>query len=197
MTQRSAERTLPSDALRAQLRIELVDVQPRVWRRVLVPQTVTLAKLHAIVQRTMGWTDSHLHLFEADGQRYGVPDPDWDDLEPVINERRVRLQTLLEAGVRQFVYRYDFGDDWEHTVDVEAIVGPDDPELPPIVCTAGENACPPEDVGGSPGYERFLEALGNPMHEEHLQMRLWAGCPFDPAALDRNAINRRLARIKV
>jgi Plasmid pRiA4b ORF-3-like protein len=183
--------------MRAQLRVELVDVRPHIWRRVLVPQSVTLAKLHAILQRTMGWTDSHLHLFEIAGQRFGVPDPDWDLDDRVIDERRVRLQTLLEGGARTFVYRYDFGDDWEHAVSVEDIVAPDDPELPPVVCTAGENACPPEDVGGAPGYERFLEALADPAHEEHVQMRLWSGCPFDPAAFDRNATNRLLARVKL
>lgn len=182
--------------MRAQLRIELRWVKPLVWRRVLVPETITLAKLHSVLQWTMGWTNSHLHEFEIARRRYGVPDPEWElGGEPLTDERRVRLQPLLEAGLRRFTYLYDFGDSWEHVVKVEDLLPPD-PDSAPILCTAGENACPPEDVGGEPGYIEFLAALADPMHEEHENMRSWIGYPFDPAAFDLNAVNRALARIK-
>jgi hypothetical protein len=53
-----------------QLHIELRDLKPAIWRRVLVPQSVTLAKLHQVIQiamgwtnSPMGWTNSHLHEF--------------------------------------------------------------------------------------------------------------------------------------
>lgn len=71
-----------------------------------------------------------------------------------------------------------------------------DPDSALIVCTAGENACPPEDVGGVPGYEEFLLALADPMHDEHDNLRTWIGYPFDPAALDLNSVNRLLATVK-
>jgi hypothetical protein len=128
-------------ALRAQLRVELRGVKPLVWRRVIVPERITLAKLHAILQRTMGWTNSHLHEFTIGQRRYGMPDPEWEFDEPVADERRVRLKPLLEGGVRRFVYLYDFGDHWEHVVKIEDLL-PDDANVAPIVCTGGENACP-------------------------------------------------------
>ena len=182
--------------MRAQLRIELREVKPPVWRRVLVPETVTLTKLHAILQSTMGWTNSHLHEFEIAHRRYGLPDPEWDmGGEPLTDERRVRLQPLLESGVRRLTYLYDFGDHWEHVVKVEDLLPPN-PDSTPIVCLGGENACPPEDVGGVPGYAEFLAALADPTHEEHEDMRRWIGYPFDPISFDLNAVNRILAYLK-
>jgi hypothetical protein len=193
---KSARRVAALTAKRAQLRIELRWVEPLVWRRILVPETVTLAKLHAILQRTMGWTNSHLHEFEIERRRYGIRNPEWDFGAPVGDERRARLQSFLDAGVRRFTYRYDFGDDWEHLVKVEDLLPPD-PDSTLIACTGGENACPPEDVGGPPGYAEFLAALADPTHEEHEDMRRWIGYPFDPAAFDRNALNQLLARIRL
>ena len=91
-----------------EIKIELREVRPAVLRRVQIPAEVTLAGLHQVVQVALGWTDSHLHEFEADGARYGLPDPDWDDGE-VVDEARVKLFRLLGQGDRMN-YVYDFGD---------------------------------------------------------------------------------------
>lgn len=193
----AARRVAALTAVQAQLKIELRDVKPLVWRRILVPETVTLAKLHLILQRAMGWTNSHLHEYEIARQRYGVPDDDddWPGARPLHDERRVRLKPFIETGVRRFTYQYDFGDNWEHVIKVEDLVLPK-AGTPPIVCLAGANACPPEDVGGYPGYAEFLEALADPTHEEHAHMLSWAGGAFDPAAFDLADINTNLATIK-
>lgn len=193
---RAAERRVAAlTALRAQLKIELRGVKPVVWRRILVPETVTLAKLHGILQWTMGWTNSHLHEWNIAHRRYGMPDRDWPEEEPLTDDRRVRLNTFIEAGVRRFTYLYDFGDDWEHVVTVEYLVPPD-PNQPPIVCLAGANACPPEDVGGPSGYADFLKALADPCHEEHTEMLAWADGAFDPAAFHLQATNQILKTIR-
>jgi hypothetical protein len=193
---RAGERRVAAlTALRAQLYVELRHVKPLVWRRLLVPEIVTLAKLHGILQWTMGWTNSHLHEYEIARRRYGIPSQDWPDAEPVADERRVRLQSFIEGGVKRFVYLYDFGDGWEHVVKIEDLVAPQSGQ-PPIVCVAGANACPPEDVGGPYGYADFLEILANPRHEEHADMMSWIGRPFDPTAFDVDTTNRVLKTIK-
>src|SRR5690606_21070156 len=87
---------------------------PEVWRCILVPETITLAKLHVALQWTMGRTGGHLHEYEIARRRYGVPDPEWPEEIPLTDERRVRLSSFIEAGVRRFTYLYDFGDGWEH-----------------------------------------------------------------------------------
>lgn len=176
------------------LRIELKWIEPLVYRRVLVPETITLGRLHRTIQAVMGWQDYHLHEFMIAGQRYGVPDPDWDDPGSVHPEARVRLARCLGRHKR-FTYTYDFGDDWEHQIIVEKVLPPD--QLPHPVCLDGEHACPPEDVGGSPGYTEFLEAVTNPGHPEHEHYLSWIGGHFDPTAFDLVDANRRLARIKL
>jgi hypothetical protein len=190
-----ARRVAKLTALHAQLRVELNDVEPLVWRRILVPETITLPKLHGALIGAMGWLGGHLHEYEIARQRYGVPDDEWPDPEPLIDERRVRLKPLLDTGLRRFTYVYDLGDHWEHSVIVEDLVIPT-PGLPPVRCLAGENACPPEDVGSAGGYADFLEILRDPTHEEHASMLKWVGGSFDPAAFSLDDVNERLADIK-
>lgn len=178
-----------------QLRIELAWIKPLIWRRVVVPETITLTKLHQVIQAVMGWLDCHLHEFEIAGERYGIPDPDYDYGEPIRSEQRVRLATALD-GAKSFRYIYDFGDDWEHRIKVERRLPPE-PLFNTALCIAGANAAPPEDVGGEPGYIDFVAAMADPNHPEHHDMLAWHGEPFDPTALDITAVDLRLNRIKL
>lgn len=176
-----------------QLKIELAWIEPPVWRRVVVPATITLGKLHQVIQAAMGWTNSHLHEFEIAECRFGLPDPDWPD--DTVSEKRVTLAGAL-SGKKTFRYVYDFGDDWEHRIKVEKVLPPDDSLRYPI-CLDGANACPPEDVGGAPGYEDLRQALADPDHPERDDMLIWLGGEFDPAAFDLAKANQRLQRIKL
>jgi hypothetical protein len=173
-----------------EIKIELREVQPAVLRRVQVPGEITLAGLHEVVQVAMGWTDSHLHEFEVDGARYGLPDPDWDAGEAA-DEARVKLFRLLGQGDRMN-YVYDFGDGWTHRLTVEKVLAAE-PGVAYPRCVSGRCACPPEDVGGPWGYDGFLEAMADPTHPEHEQYREWVGGPFDPAAFDLDEVNEELA----
>ena len=178
-----------------QLKIELAWIKPVIWRRIIVPETKTLGKLHDAIQAAMGWCDCQLHEFEIAGERYGIPDPDFDWGVPVRSERRVRLVTAL-SGSKTFRYTYDFGDGWEHRIKVEKVLPPD-PALATPLCLAGANACPPEDVGGSPGYLDFVDAVSDPNHPEHDEMLDWCGGSFDPTAFDAQPVNAFLRYIKL
>lgn len=188
-----ATRRMPNGQL-LQLKIELAHIKPLIWRRVVVPETITLAKLHGVIQMVMGWTDSHLHEFEIAGERYGMPDPDWDLGEPIVSEKRARLGSAL-GGMKSFRYVYDFGDNWEHKIKVEKVLPSDACPVPLYV--GGANACPPEDVGGPWGYADFLEAMADPAHPDHQDRMEWWGGDFDPAVLDPMTIDKRLQRIKL
>ena len=100
-----------------QLHIELRDTKPKVWRRVLVPETITLARLHGVIQAAFQWGGGHLHEFEAAGERYGTSDPDYDPPGSVRSER-IKLMSAL-AGGSTIEYLYDFGDSWEHRIKLE------------------------------------------------------------------------------
>ncbi len=179
------------------LRIELLEVVPLVWRRVLVPDHWTLASLHHYLQWVVGWTDSHAHEFAVGA---GLVAPDWwiheagfdEDASRYRDERRVSVAAVVsELGAYgEFEYRYDMGDGWQHRIVIESAQTStvSDQRLP--VCLAGENACPPEDIGGPHGYALFLDILGDRQHEQHADMVRWIGGVFDPKGFDLNRINR-------
>ena len=183
---------MPSGRSTFQLKITLQGTKPPIWRRILVSGGIRLSKLHEILQATMGWTNSHLHCFSVADQRYG---PEFDDPpEDEINEEEVLVLEAVQ-GHKAFVYEYDFGDGWDHRVDVEALSWPHH-GLRSAVCLGGANACPPEDCGGTSGYEHLLQVLADPSHEEHRELIEWVGGPFDAAAFDVAATNAALQRIR-
>lgn len=190
---RSAPRLEPQ---RLQLRISLLDSRPLVWRSVVVPETIKLPKLHQVIQAVMGWHDSHLHEFVFPTGHYGEP-TEFDEPGSVRPEAKFALNKVLGNGWNTFQYQYDFGDDWQHLVQVEDVLPPANEDEPAVRCLAGANACPPEDVGGLIGYAEFLLALADPKHEEHESMLEWIGGQFDPRGFDLDAVNGRLARVKV
>lgn len=132
-----------------QLHISLRDLKPAIWRRVLVPASVTFETLHRIIQITMGWSNSHMHEFTVGNTRYGKPDKDFADVAPVVNEKHTTLSAALLPSVKRFGYLYDFGDDWEHALRIEKLLAAD-PTMHYPVCLTGANACPPDDIGGPP-----------------------------------------------
>ena len=175
-----------------QLRIELVGAEPPIWRRVLVPGSVRLSKLRAMLQAAIGWTDSHLHCFRIGDRLYGTRFP--DPLPDEIDEKTATVDQALR-GVDRFVYEHDFGDGWEHEVTIES--RPRRPNgLKCAVCVDGQNACPPEDSGGVHGYALMLDALADPSHEDHAMYLEWLDGPFDAEAFDLTAINVALQRVR-
>ena len=179
-----------------QLRVELQHIEPRIWRTILVPQTLTLAKLDRVVQAAMGWTNSHLHDWRIDGKRYGPPNPEWDDPGDMLDERKFTVGAVLGERIEELAYEYDFGDGWDHHLFVEKRLNPEPEYNTWPMCIAGANSCPPEDVGGPPGYMDFVQAMRSSTHEDHLQMWQWHGGPFDPAAFSINDANRAIQRLR-
>lgn len=176
----------------ARIEIVLVDVAPVVRRTVGVPGEASLAVLHEVVQDAMGWEHAHLHEFEVGGARYGWPDPGWD--AEVGDESQAVLFRLVAAG-DGVGYVYDVGDGWEHVLRVEAVEAPE-PGVRYPRCVDGEGACPPEDVGGAPGYAQFLDAMAEPARPEHEDRLEWFGPEqFDPAGFDLDAADRSLTRL--
>ena len=172
-----------------EIKVELNEIDPPIWRIVQVPSGTSLLRLHRILQRAMGWANSHLHVFEVDGKLWGQPSK-WD-IE-VLDSREISLEKIFSGGRTSFLYEYDPGDSWMHEV---TLLGTVEGEEKPG-CTAGARACPPEDCGGTMGYYDLLVALSDPDHEEHDAMLEWVGGKFDPNAFDSVTIDRALKRLR-
>ncbi len=168
------------------LRVDLAGVRPPVWRVFTIPGAVSLYQLHRAFQAVMGWGGGHLYVLEIGGVSYGDPDPEFS----VRNAKSSRLKDAADPG-GHFTYLYDFGDDWLHTVHVEEVRPRQANETVPQLL-AGQGACPPEDIGGPPGYAQFLEAMTDPLHPEHEEMAEWIGGQWDSDAFDQSAYGKRL-----
>jgi hypothetical protein len=172
---------MPTPTSIYQIKVTLKDSKPPIWRRVLVPDSISLHQLHTILQIVMGWTNSHLHQFIIDGVYYG--DPEDDEYDEMENEKRFRLNQFVARKGRKFIYEYDFGDSWEHTVHVEAILPVEKGAQYPV-CLEGKRACPLEDIGGMWGYDDFLKAYADPKHPDHDDIVEELGEDFDPEFFD-------------
>jgi hypothetical protein len=179
-----------------QFKVMLKDIAPPIWRRIQV-RDCTLDKLHERIQTAMGWSNSHLHHFRIDGRFYGdrwlmregFGESEYDDSTVAWLSK-----TMPKSGKRyHFEYEYDFGDSWWHEVLFEGCLRADPDERYPL-CVEGERACPPDDVGGTSGYRRFVKAITNPDHRNHKQNLAWIGGSFDPEAFDAEHATRRMRR---
>lgn len=150
--------TIKPGAVVFQVRVTLLGITPAVWRRLLLPGNTKLEQVHECIQGAFGWQNCHLHEFEIAGKRYG--DSDGNGNRALISERGTKSKLKffdLQVGDK-FLYIYDFGDDWQHELEIEAILPPDPKGFYPD-CIAGARACPPEDCGGVPGYLRLVRQL--------------------------------------
>src|SRR6266852_1567292 len=178
-----------------QIKVTLRDSQPPIWRRIQVRSDSTLAEFHGILQCVMGWEDAHLHQFLIEGERYAMPAKEDPWARQARDERKYKLKDLDLSEDSQFLYTYDFGDNWEHILEIEMALPSEEVARYPR-CLAGARVCPPEDVGGISGYENFLQALNDPNHPDHDEYLEWIGGTFDPVAFDLNEVNQRLSKPK-
>lgn len=184
------------------VRIDLAGAKPPIWRRLEVSSHLTLDDLHLVIQEALGWTDSHLHRFavgrsswDRDAEMYLCPYDVEEGEDSDVPEVEVRLDEVLVDPGDVLHYVYDYGDDWEHTIRLEAASNRA-PDSPIAVCVAGRRAGPPEDCGGIHGYEEMLAAAADPSNERHDEaveyLSSYLGGTFDPVRLDLEEINRGL-----
>ncbi|ODS62541.1 MAG: hypothetical protein ABS41_09310 [Arenimonas sp. SCN 70-307] len=188
-----------------QIRVELQEIEPLIWRRLQVPGDYTFWDLHVAIQSAFAWTDTHLHEFRPVGQRdghprLGMPLDDFDEREacptghnPPLPDWEHRVADILTPANPRLEYEYDFGDGWLHLVTLEeALTAAPGKKYPR--CTAGERSAPPDDCGGPGGYESLLETLADPGDPEHKSSHVWASSQkgkrgkFDPEAFDEQQV---------
>lgn len=176
------------------IQLEPLHFNPPIWRRIRVTGDCTLRKLHHFIQAAFGWHSSHLHEFSDGLSRFMPLDAEFMDMhDDALDDRKTKLRRALKEANR-LRYLYDFGDSWQHVIAVEAIEPCDFTDSWCEVLD-GARACPPEDVGGVPGYQYFLDSIQQPSSEEGRRALEWAGGKFDPELFDRRAADAAVQRI--
>lgn len=175
------------------LHISIAFSDPLIWRRIQIPGTYTLAGLHQVIQKSMGWTDSHFHQFIVGKISY---EPTMPTNAPRVSKRfdedKYQLHTLEEGMNFLFSYIYDAGEGWEHEIHLEEVV-PATTKLSRPIVLAGERACPPEDVGDIHEYHHLITAFENPDSKDFHRLYEITGRPdFDPAVFDLQSAKKRV-----
>ena len=174
------------------IKVTLLGISPPVWRRTLVHRHITLRNLHKTLQTVMGWTNSHLHQFVFNRQKYS--DPKFGLGAGIIDENRTSLGDVICTPGTRLLYEYDFGDGWQHYLLLEEVLLGD--ETFRQICVAGARNCPPEDCGGPQGFADLLKVLKDSRHPEHDDIKEWVGEDFAPEYFAMEEINRKLRRRK-
>ncbi len=147
---------------------------------------------------TKCWTNSHLHEFRVSDERIGqfFEDILMEDDEELIDETNILLKDKFSPTNTDFHfhYLYDFGDSWEHRVQIKQWLPTEQGMIYPL-CLDGERHCPPEDCGGIWGYEELLTVLKDKRHPERIQTLEWLGGRFNPETFDIDKINRQLGKL--
>lgn len=177
-----------------QLKVTLQDTEPRIWRRVLVDRGTVFFDFHHILQIAFGWKNSHLFEFRYNNCKISEKSEDFDEDEfgdsTFIDSIFVALGAFLIKENQKFIYEYDFGDSWQHEIIVEKFL-PADPKQKYPVCIGGEMSCPPEDCGGTHGFEQLLKIIADKKHPEYKDMMTWVGKKYDPKYFDKDAVNKK------
>lgn len=180
-----------------QFRVELLEIEPPIWRRFQVPAAYSFWDLHVAIQDSMGWLDCHLHEFHVKRlntrktDQIGIPDAETG--RNILVGWEVPISAYFVEPGATATYDYDFGDGWHHKVLLEGILLAD-ALLEYPVCVGGERACPPEDCGGVAGYESLLKVLSKPRTSEYADTVAWLKghaknyYPYQPDHFDPGAV---------
>jgi hypothetical protein len=171
-----------------ELKITLRNINPPIWRQLLIYGSTTLHGLHGAIQESFGWQNYHLYEFQLGSRRFETPEQEEATGEDATEILLMDLE--LKAGTT-LTYLYDFGDDWHHDIEVIAVRQHEEGMEYPF-CIDGARAGPPEDCGGPYAYQEFLDILADPKHSEYRERREWAGPHFQPEIFDIRATNRVL-----
>lgn len=173
-----------------QFKISLISIKPKIWRRIQISDKCTFWDLHVAIQDSMGWEDYHLHQFivyDSDDKSkkhpifIGIPDEDGllEDIGiTMIAGWEMKVCDYLSSN-KTFSYRYDFGDEWEHFIEFEGEYSKDTMIKKYPICLGGENACPPEDVGGIDGFYNYIKIIADKKHPNYKDCLEWRG-KYDP-----------------
>ena len=182
-----------------EMTVTLDYVEPKVCRRLEVLGDISLDRLHLILQAAFGWQNAHLYQFCV-GEPYQMGKERWvipdfvESPEDLPADRTTLAQAIAKAGAAGLIYLYDFGDDWIHRIEVGSTGDAEPGQIYPRLTNA-IGTCPPEDIGGPPGYQMFAQAMADPKHPEHKELKEWYGGDFDPVMSNTDQLRSQVLKL--
>jgi hypothetical protein len=174
------------------LRLNVVGCQPKIWRRLVVRESMWLSRLHDSIQVALDWFDYQTHAFNFDDLRFGNPVK--RDDTTVEDDRDVTLADVDLEHRERFTYSYHFGEGWQVDLKVEKS-GPVEKGAYYPLCTGGERAGPPEDCGGIEAFHDMLASIKEPTTDLGREWIEWLGPDYDPGICDVDKINKALRKL--
>jgi hypothetical protein len=178
-----------------QLKIQLKNITPTIFRTVVVPESITFDELHQTIQLAMGWCNYHLYQFIIDRHNYILIPNEEFDFGNTYNAKKYKISDYFSTIKKSIVYEYDFGDGWQHTVTLQKIILNTN-NTKKAICIKGARSCPPEDCGGPWGYQNLLKILASKKGEEYEEMIEWIDEDFDSEYFDIDEVNADLSSLK-
>jgi hypothetical protein len=158
-----------------QIKVALKNFKPTIYRTFYFPADKGFVELHAAIQEIMGWDGEHLFAFRKGRDlEIGISSSDdfFDFNHTILDISKTKLKGFLEFPKDTITYEYDFGDGWEHKIEVQKVFSEIVlPQLP--FCIKGANACPMEDCGGVWGYANIIEVMDNKKHPDYEELNEW------------------------
>jgi len=186
-----ARRKRPTERV-FQLHLKIAGCQPRIWRRLLVRETMWLSRLHDTIQVAFDWYDYQTHAFAFGDLRFGNPVK--RDDEVVEDDRDVTLADVNLESHEHFTYGYHFDESWLVEIAFERLQ-PLKKGLSYPHCPGGGRAGPPEDCGGIEAYHDMLACIKEPATDLGREWLEWLGPDYDPEACDLAKINQGLRKL--
>jgi len=184
-----------------QIKCKLLHTKPVVFRTLLVDSNASFYELHHILQIAMGWFNYHLFNFRYHDYYLELPNAEDEMYKDFtrfqkVDPRTITLKEFFISLKSKITYTYDFGDSWQHEIELQKVIEPDvSMQLP--LCIKGKYSCPPEDCGSIPGYYNLIEIMKKPNHNEYKEYVEWLGGePYDMTAFDVNFVNEELQHLK-
>jgi len=179
-----------------QLKLDILGVEPQIWRHLLIKGEMTLEKLSDAICNTFSWSGYADYYFAFMEKERGM------GIRLPINSESVSDFALSPGEKLLYMYKCGNETDWAVLITVEKFLAFDQSRQYPH-CAAGELAGPPEKCGGPDAYQRAyfylsrqksraskslhgkMSRLEKDWYRENYRF-------FEPDEFDMNEANRRL-----
>jgi hypothetical protein len=183
------------------LKLKIKNVKRDVWRKVIVPSTISLDRLHDVIQIVMVWEDYAPHSFVIDEVTYSEINPFEEEIETDEfedgNEYVHSLKDLVSKKGATFQYFYHNDAKWEVEITIEnnKLVYP--PQNLLVQCIGGKMFSPMEEVVSPENFEDICNALedkDSQLYKDFYENNPYGSILYNFGSINPDIINNELRK---